>query len=102
MAWVVAAKPAGGGGAGGHCSAVLASIRIRVASVHESSSCQEKWDSKWKSVKLLILLSANQVLKERFFEYSSSLFPRISCKIRFASDKNWFFERRIVLELAFD
>jgi len=91
MAWAVTAKPAWGGGAGGHCSAFLASIGIRVASIHESSSRREKWDNKWKSVKLLILLSANQFLKGRFFEYCSS-FPIISCKIRFALVRKWFWK----------
>lgn len=50
MAWAVVGKPGGGGGGGaGHCSAFLASIGIRVALIHESSSCHEKWDNKWKS-----------------------------------------------------
>jgi hypothetical protein len=52
MAWVVVAWHGGGGAA--RCSALLASVGARVASIHGSPSCNEKWDNKWKSVTLLL------------------------------------------------
>lgn len=48
MAWVVAR-----GGSG--CGSLLASVGIRVALIHGSPCCNEKWDSKWKSVKRPLL-----------------------------------------------
>ncbi|KAG0565634.1 hypothetical protein KC19_7G003000 [Ceratodon purpureus] len=48
MAWFAVVARHGGWGAA--CTAFLASFGVRVASIHASPSCNEKWDNKWKSM----------------------------------------------------
>ena len=58
MAWVAMGRHAGGGGG---CSTLLASVGVRVALIHGSPSCNEKWHCKWNSVKFFLPL-ANSTL----------------------------------------